>query len=437
MVLTHRARRFVLIDSMSFSGLALISRGNDVGGPQYLVSMRWFARPENIAHQLRHTPRPASWNAADHPDQVRLRAYLGDTEELLAGSKIDGPWALRLDVGAPTTRDLLVGVADLDNYALPLASRIKDSDLVSVWCTKQHDEDQRSFVRIEAAREVPAPSVEVLVVKTTASTSSEQYKEQIYAAVAGAAELPAGPVRLELSFVVGPIRNWPGLWKPTIDALDPLLGRTNPDRAWHPLDGRIVELGMHVTIDAALGYDVIIGISAAPSDGPAVSDPSRRVVGRVPVTAWGGVPSSIRAEIEQILVSHPRTRYAKVLRGMQLGLTDAEMAREALEAGQPINAESIAQVRKLVQLSVEDELVAASSDAAAQAGFYRELLNYRRSPELTQHINTKLAKLRELDPKILLTPLGHVHLGANDPSKPKKPGRVCPDCFIVHAGECP
>ncbi len=36
---------------------------------------------------------------------------------------------------------------------------------------------------------------------------------------------------------------------------------------------------------------------------------------------------SIRAEIQQILIDHPRTRYAKVLLGMLRGLTDAEMAK--------------------------------------------------------------------------------------------------------------
>ncbi|MBU9765097.1 hypothetical protein FR943_14750 [Mycobacterium sp. TNTM28] len=146
---------------------------------------------------------------------------------------------------------------------------------------------------------------------------------------------------------------------------------------------------------------------------------------------------SIRAEIQQILIDHPRTRYAKVLLGMQRGLTDAEMAKEAAEAREPINAESVGNVRRLVRLSLDDELVSAPSDAAEQAGLYRELLNYRRSPELTQHIRTKLAKLRELDPKISLTPLGHVHLGANDPSQPAQPEKICPDCFLVHAGECP
>jgi len=224
--------------------------------------MRWYSRPEGDSLQLRVTPRLASWNKSDHPDQVRLRAYLDDTRSLLAPARIDGPWALRLDVGLPAGRNLL-DMADLDNYAYPLAYHLKDPGLVSVWCTKQHSE--RSFVRIEAARENPRPSTAVLLAKTTASAQTPAYKEQVRAAVADAAQLPTGPVELELAFVVGPRRNWVGLWKPTIDSLDPLLGRTYPDRPWHPLDGRITELGMHLTIDDALGNDVVIGIAATPA----------------------------------------------------------------------------------------------------------------------------------------------------------------------------
>lgn len=40
-----------------------------------------------------------------------------------------------------------------------------------------------------------------------ASASTVAFKEQVHAAVAGAEELPVGPVRLELAFVVDPGRN--------------------------------------------------------------------------------------------------------------------------------------------------------------------------------------------------------------------------------------
>jgi hypothetical protein len=119
--------------------------------------------------------------------------------------------------------------------------------------------------RIESAREVPPPSAEVLIARTTVSYERREYKEQIYSVVAAAAELPVGPVRLELAFVVGPVsRNWLKLWKPTIDSLEPLLGRDPAEKLdWHPRDGRITELGMHLTIDPALRHDVVIGIAAA------------------------------------------------------------------------------------------------------------------------------------------------------------------------------
>jgi hypothetical protein len=207
-----------------------------------------------------------------------LQAYLDDTEELLASSRIDGPWALRLDVGLPASRDLL-NAADLDNYAYPLAYRLRDARLVSVWCTKQHSE--RSFVGIEAAVKVSGPSAGLVIARPIASASTVAYKEQIRAAVAQSGELPPGPVKLELSFVVGPGRNWLNLWKQTIDSLDPLLGRTYPDRAWHPRDGRITELGMHVRVAPDLGHRIVVGIAASVPEGI----PERKIAWRT----YGGV----------------------------------------------------------------------------------------------------------------------------------------------------
>ena len=235
---------------------------HEVGAPN--LPMRWYARPEGDSQKLNREPRLACWERADHPDQVRLRAYLDDTEGLLAASRVDGPWALRLDVGLPTELDLLKD-RDLDNYAYPLADRLYDPNLVSVWCTKRHSEE--SFVRVEAAREVPPLLENILLARTTGvSIEKPEYKEQVRAAVAGAPELPEGAVRLELGFVFGRHRYWLNLWKATIDALGPLLGRDPSGKGpWCPRDGRITELGMHQTVDPALGHKVVIGIAAAPA----------------------------------------------------------------------------------------------------------------------------------------------------------------------------
>jgi hypothetical protein len=226
--------------------------------------MRWYARPEGDKHRLRLAPSLFSGEEKAHPEQVRLRAFLDDTEALLAPSKIDVPWALRLDVGLSSDLPLLHD-RDVDNFAKPLASRLQNDGLVSVWCTKQHD--QQSFVRIEAACERPAPSTDVLCVTTTGSWDLHAAHKQIRAAIADATELPDGAVKLELAFVIGlgSRRNWLNLWKPTIDSLGPLLGHDLPFDMWNPCDGRITELGMHLSVDSSLGYDVVIGIAAAPA----------------------------------------------------------------------------------------------------------------------------------------------------------------------------
>lgn len=244
--------------------------------------MRWYGRPEGSCAQLSVAPQLDSWDRADHRSQVQLGSFLDEAETLLAASRVDGPWALRLDVGLAPHLDLL-GKRDLDNYAKPLASRLSDGKLVSVWCTKRSGAE--SSVRIEAAREVPAPSIGVLLATTTASWDGPAAKEQIRSSLAGVPELPDGPVRLELAFTVGPSRNWLNLWKPTIDSLGGLLGDEQPFRPWNPRDGRITELGMHLHIDPSLRYEVVIGIAARPAAAVPTGDrtyPSTATGPRIP-----------------------------------------------------------------------------------------------------------------------------------------------------------
>lgn len=58
---------------------------------------------------------------------------------------------------------------------------------------------------------------------------------------------------------VGPQRNWRNLWKSTLDAFEPVLGRTDPARAFHPRDDRITLLALHRSIDPGLGHAVELG----------------------------------------------------------------------------------------------------------------------------------------------------------------------------------
>ena len=225
-----------------------------------------FAMPDSQPAQLPAAPRLASWNRADDPAQVRLEAYLAAAEQLLLPrcGRLTGPLALRLDVGLPPATPLL-DQRDLDNYLYPLAARLGKTigpRLVSVWGIKQHC--RASFARIEPATPISArsPSGHRYTVRTSTSSQSTAFKQQVHDQLSGAAMLPDGPVSMQLSFTVGPGRNWLGLWKPTIDAQGRILGHTNPSRPWHPQDGRIVELGLHCQVDHTLGNDVLITIDA-------------------------------------------------------------------------------------------------------------------------------------------------------------------------------
>ena len=109
-----------------------------------------------------------------------------------------------------------------------------------------------------AAPAEPGAWSQVFDVRTTASAGTSAFKEQIDQQLTEARVLPDGPLRLHIGFVVGPRRNWPNLWKPTIDALGKLLGLTAPDRPWHPRDGRIVQLGLSSRTDPALGDHVAL-----------------------------------------------------------------------------------------------------------------------------------------------------------------------------------
>jgi hypothetical protein len=225
-----------------------------------------FAMPDSQPAQLPAAPRLASWNRADDPDQVRLEAYLTAAEQLLLPrcEQLPGPLALRLDIGLPPATPLL-DQRDLDNYLYPLAARLSKTigpRLVSVWGTKQHC--RASFARIESATPIHARSSpgHRYTVRTNTSSQSIAFKQQVHDQLTGAATLPDGPVSMQLSFTVGPGRNWLSLWKPTIDAQGRILGNTNPSRPWHPKDGRIVELGLHCQVDHTLGNDVLITIDA-------------------------------------------------------------------------------------------------------------------------------------------------------------------------------
>ncbi|UQU66891.1 hypothetical protein COUCH_11730 [Couchioplanes caeruleus] len=197
---------------------------------------------------------------------MRSAAFIDEVHSVVAEQARATPseLALRLDVALPESMPLLA-FHDLDNYLFPLVPRVVrriGRPFASVWATKRHA--ARSTVAVAEARRVDDPGGPyAFEVRTTVSAGTTAYKEQIRDQVAAQRPLPDGGVALQLAFVVGPRRNWANLWKPTIDSLGSLLGRDPGAREWNVRDGRIVDLGLHCVVDAAVGHDVVIAVRGA------------------------------------------------------------------------------------------------------------------------------------------------------------------------------
>jgi hypothetical protein len=224
------------------------------------------ARPEGEAIRLPLAPRLASWNRADDPDQLRLARYLAATGELIAPriEELPDPLALRLDVGLASSVRLL-DAHDLDNYLFPLATwltKLTGRRFATVWGTKAHRAE--SFIRVGTAIADVTSRVFTFarLLAINAPAQSVEFKEQIRDQLVSAEPLPDGPISLDIAFVVAQSRNWANLWKPTIDSLEPILGRTRGEKDWHPRDGRIVELALHGHSRPHTRNDVTVAIGA-------------------------------------------------------------------------------------------------------------------------------------------------------------------------------
>lgn len=88
------------------------------------------------------------------------------------------------------------------------------------------------------------------------------WKERIRSALASNSPtpVPPGPARVRLAWRCSANRNWCSLWKPTGDAMGPVLGLANPQRPYHLDDDRIVDLEFHRNVDNGLGHNVEVGM---------------------------------------------------------------------------------------------------------------------------------------------------------------------------------
>src|SRR3954447_19816800 len=169
-----------------------------------------FERPYADPSVLTRQPALASRMRRDHPDQLRLEAILSavdeEGEEALAG--IAGDVTVELTIGLARDANL-TRHRDLDNYLLPVVSRLGQRRIPAAFARKVHAES--STLAVGPARyrlDAPAP---MLQVRVSGSSEHRTWKEQVRAAcettVSSSAAHP-GSAALELAFVVSSARNW-------------------------------------------------------------------------------------------------------------------------------------------------------------------------------------------------------------------------------------
>jgi hypothetical protein len=208
-------------------------------------------------------PRLASWNHSDHPDQVRLKTYLKEVMVALDPLPASGPLYLHMEIDVASARNLLQG-HDLENYLTPLfqGGCLPSSRFVLVSAHKKVGGGSRILcgtAQVAAAERNRGAWQYFAMNMGSGSKQKERLREALKSAQVACA--PAGRVAVRLSWRCSAnSRSWSNRWKPTGDAMGPVLGYSQPGRPYCPADDRITDLELHLNPDEAIGYDVKLGM---------------------------------------------------------------------------------------------------------------------------------------------------------------------------------
>ena len=211
---------------------------------------------------LRRQPVLAGLDAAEPPrPQPELGAYLDALVADLEWPRPGQHLAVALDVGLPASVPLLSRGHDLDDYLFPVVSRLGHIRFDAAFAAKRPG--IRSTIRVgpAVAADRPPPEPDVSV-RTTASATSIDWKEQVHEACRAATPAPAPPggVALELRFTLSRRRNWAALWQPALDSLGPIVGVPDPTRPYRANDARVTSLALHRRFDDTLGHRVLVEV---------------------------------------------------------------------------------------------------------------------------------------------------------------------------------
>jgi hypothetical protein len=174
-----------------------------------------FARPD-VGMRLPLTSEPVleSWNAGNHPDQIRLRTYLDAVAEQVSVKDWDSsrPLTFELVVGLPESVPVDRGGRDLDNYLYPIVRRLGAHRVAAAFGHKVRQHGSTIAVGEAMPAEEPSRPAQ-LTVRTSMSAQSAAWKQAIHQACLSVVTepLPPGPVALQVLFGVSSHRNWTAL----------------------------------------------------------------------------------------------------------------------------------------------------------------------------------------------------------------------------------
>jgi hypothetical protein len=223
------------------------------------ISDEVVARVDAIA------PRLASWNANTDPEQMRVQRYLDDIQRRLGVALLGrSNLFLHMDIALNSSVRLLRG-NDLENYLYPVLMRLGWGRFVYVTATK-YVGNSSSLTIGTAKHRVGANTDQDRWNRHTMNAGSGPTKTAWKANLRqslisnGVRQLPAGPVDIMMAWRCTASRNWVEVWKPTGDAMGPILGEPNTNKPYSPADDRIVRLAMHRVIDNAMVHDIKVGL---------------------------------------------------------------------------------------------------------------------------------------------------------------------------------
>jgi hypothetical protein len=221
-----------------------------------------FWRASDLLGAVACEPQVASWDRSDSPGQTRLRAYLDGVSSAVTPLSEHGQLYLDLSIRVKNPAQLLRHY-DLENYLTPLALHLGHQRFC--YATARKATAAPSEVRVGYAARLDPKLLEQgwrqFTCRTRGGTQTKQWKIALRERLAASTEpaLP-GPIAVHLAWRCATSRNWVSLWKPTGDAMGPILGEPDTRNPFNPADDRITELHVHVTRDDTLGHNVDVGI---------------------------------------------------------------------------------------------------------------------------------------------------------------------------------